>query len=198
MEDRIWASRLRWRLKGAWLWPLFALLTVFDGLLMHRHPIAGDRIGVLPGILLAGFFNLAAIVIATPLLSRRLRGSRPKEIADDRAGVAAIVTVTVLLGVIGLAHAGAVSDADQAMAKQLAAARRYFALQAPPAYRHNLARIDTWKQADNLFRTCIPGADAEHSLCVFVTTDSDPPGIRLDPDHEPNSVVAGPDNPGRR
>jgi hypothetical protein len=198
MEDRIWASRLRWRLKGAWLWPLFALLTAFDGLLMHRHPIAGDRTGVLPGILLAGFFNLAAIVVVAPLLSRRLRGLRPKEIADDRAGVAAIVAVTVLLGVIGLAHAGAVSDADRAMTKQLAAARRYFARQAPAAYRQNLARIDTWKQADNLFRTCVPGADADHALCVFVTTDSDPPGIRLDPDHEPNSVVAGPDNPGRR
>jgi hypothetical protein len=199
MEDRVWTSRLRWRLRGgARLWPLFALLTVFDGLLMHRHPIAGDHTAVLSGILLAGFFNLAAVVVITPLLSRRLRGARPKEIADDRAGTVAIVAVTVLLGAVGFAHAGAVRDADRAMADQLAAARRYFALQAPPAYRHNLARIDTWKQADNLFRTCIPGADSDHALCVFVTTDSNPPGIRLDPDHEPNSVVAGPDNPGRR
>jgi hypothetical protein len=198
MEDRVWTSRLRWRLRGAWLWPLFVALTVFDGLLLHRHPIAGDRTGALPGMLLAGFFNLAAIVVAAPLLSRRLRGTRPKEIADDRAGVAAIVTVTVALGIIGLAHAGAVTDADHAMAAQLAAARRYFASQAPPAYRHDLARIDTWKQADDLYRTCVPGPDDEHALCVFVNTDSDPPGIQLDPDHEPNSVVAGPDNPGRR
>ena len=194
----MWTSRLRWRLRGARLWPLFALLTVFDGFLMHRHPIAGDHTGIFPGVLLAGFFNLAAIVALAPLLSRRLRGARPKEIADDRAGTAAIVGVTALLGAIGLAHAGAVHDADRAMAAQLVAARRYFAGQAPPAYRRNLARIDTWKQADNLFRTCVPGPDADHALCVFVTTDSDPPGIRLDPDHEPNSVVAGPDNPGRR
>jgi hypothetical protein len=198
MEDRVWTSRLRWRLRGARLWPLFALLTVCDGLLMHHHPIAGDHTGVLPGILLAGFFNLAAVVVVTPLLSRRLRGALPKEIADDRAGTAAILAVTVLVGAVGLTHAGAVHDADRAMANQLAAARRYFANQAPPAYRHNLARIDTWKQADNLFRTCIPGADPDHALCVFVTTDSDPPGISLDPDHEPNSVLAGPDNPGRR
>jgi hypothetical protein len=198
MEDRVWTSRLRWRLRGARLWPLFVLLTVGDGLLMHLHPIAGDHTGVLPGILLAGFFNLAAVVVVTPLLSRRLRAERPKEIADDRAGTAAIVAVTVLVGAVGLAHAGAVNDANRTMADQLAAARRYFAGQAPPAYRHNLARIDTWKQADDLFRTCIPGADADHALCVFVTTDSNPPGIRLDPDHEPNSVLAGPDNPGRR
>ena len=51
-----------------------------------------------------------------------------------------------------------------------------------------LARIDTSKQADNLFRTCIPGADAEHALCVFVNTDSSPPAVRLDPDHEPNVI----------
>ena len=194
----MWTSRLRWRLRGARLWPLFALLTVLDGFLLHWHPIAGDRTGVFPGVLLAGFFNLAAIVVVAPLLSRRLRGSRPKEIADDRAGTAAIVGVTVLLVAVGLAHADAVDHADRTMAAQLAAARRYFAGQAPAAYRHNLARIDTWKQADNLYRTCIPGPDRDHALCVFVTTDSDPPGIRLDPDHEPNSVVAGPDNPGRR
>jgi hypothetical protein len=84
------------------------------------------------------------------------------------------------------------------MSAQLAAARRFFAAQAPPEYRHNLHAIDTWKQSDDLFRTCIPGADADHALCVYVTTDSRPPGVRLDPDHEPNSVVAGPDNPGRR
>jgi hypothetical protein len=198
MEDRVWTSRLRWRLRGAWLWPLFVALTVFDGLLLHRHPIAGDHTGVLPGMLLAGFFNLAAVVVAAPLLSRFLRGSRPKEIADDRAGTVAIVGVTALIAVIGLAHAGAVGDADRAMADQLAAARRYFALQAPPAYRRNLAHTSTWKQADNLFRTCVPGPDADHALCVFVTTDSDPPGVRLDPDHEPNSVIAGPDNPGLR
>lgn len=198
MDDRVWTSRLRWRLRGAWLWPLFAALTVFDGLLLHRHPIAGDRTGVVPGILLAGFFNLAAIVVVAPLVSWRLRRTRPREIADDRAGVAALVAVTLLIAAAGLSHAGAVDEADRAMADQLAAARRYFARQAPPPYRANLARIDTWKQADGFFRTCIPGADADHALCVFVTTDSSPPGIRLDPDHEPNSVVAGPDNPGRR
>ena len=31
MEDRVWPSRLRWRIHGARLWPLFTLLTVVDG-----------------------------------------------------------------------------------------------------------------------------------------------------------------------
>jgi hypothetical protein len=198
MEDRLWTARLRWRLRGARLWPTFALLTVLDGLLLHHHPIAGDRTGIFPGALLAGFLNLAAVAVVAPLISRRLRGGRPREIADDRAGTIAIAAVTVALAIVGLAHAGSVDDANRAMSEQLAAARRFFAAQAPPEYRRNLHAIDTWKQSDDLFRTCIPGADSDHALCVFVTTDISPPGVRLDPDHQPNSVVAGPDNPGRR
>jgi hypothetical protein len=198
MEDRLWTARLRWRLMGARLWPTFAFLTVLDGVLLHLHPIAGDHTGVFPGALLAGFMNLVAVAVVAPLISRRLRGGRPREIADDRAGTIAIAAVTVGLAIAGLAHAGSVDDANRAMSEQLAAARRYFASQAPPAYRRNLDDIDTWKQSADLFRSCIPGADPEHALCVFVTTDTQPPGVRLDPDHEPNSVVAGPDNPGRR
>ena len=54
MEDRIWTRRLRWRLRGARLWPTFAVLTVLDGLLLHHNPIAGDSTSVLAGVLLAG------------------------------------------------------------------------------------------------------------------------------------------------
>ena len=186
MDDRVWTRRLRWRLRGARLWPAFAFLTLFDGFLLHHNPIAGDSTGVVPGVLLAGFLNLIALVLLAPLLSRALRGSRPQEIADDRAGTVLIVGVTATLAAIGLAHAGAVDDANRAMAEQLAAARRYFEVQAPPEYRRNRAQIDTWKQSDDLFRTCIPGPDAEHALCVFVTTDTHPPGVRLDTNHVPN------------
>jgi len=188
MDDRVWTRRLRWKLRGARLWPTFALLTLLDGLLLHHHPIAGDRTEVFSGVLLAGFLNLIALVLLAPLLSRRLRGWRPQEIADDRAGTIVIAGVTVALAAIGLAHAGAVDDANRAMADQLAAAQRYFATQAPPEYRRNRGRISTWKQSDDLFRTCIPGPDSQHALCVFVTTDTRPPGVRLDPAHEPNPV----------
>jgi len=185
-EDRIWTRRLRWRLRGARLWPTFALLTVLDGVLLHHHPIAGDGTGVFAGILLGGFFNLIALVLVAPVVSRRLRGSRPAEIADDRAGTIAVLGVTVVLAAIGLAHAGAVDDAKQAMGEQLAAARRYFAREAPPEYRVNAGHIDVWKQSDSLFRTCIPGPDADHALCVFVNTETEPPDVRLDPAHVPN------------
>ncbi len=51
-RDRV--RRLRWRLRGAVLWPTFAVLTVADGVLLHLLPIAGDVIGLVPALLLAG------------------------------------------------------------------------------------------------------------------------------------------------
>ena len=188
MEDRVWTRRLRWRLRGARLWPAFAFLTLLDGVLVHLNPIAGDRAGVFGATLLAGFFNLVALVLVAPLLSRRLRRGRPREIADDRAGTMVILGVTVALAGLGLGHAGAVDDAHRAMSRQRAAADRYFASRAPPEYRVNRVHVDTWKQSDNFFRTCIPGPDRDHALCVFVSTDTDPPRVRLDPNHVPNPI----------
>ena len=49
MEDRIWTSRLRWRLRGARLWPTFAVLILLDALLLHHNPIAGDSASVVGG-----------------------------------------------------------------------------------------------------------------------------------------------------
>src|SRR5947207_71023 len=40
--ERVWASRLRWRLTGATQWPAFALFVIGDAVLLHLLPIAGD------------------------------------------------------------------------------------------------------------------------------------------------------------
>jgi len=48
----IWPGRLRWRLKGATLWPLFFLLTVVDAVLLMVLPIAGADGPELVGALL--------------------------------------------------------------------------------------------------------------------------------------------------
>ena len=57
--------------------------------------------------------------------------------------------------------------------------------------------MDTWTQGPHLYRTCVPGPDARRSFCVFVDTGHDPPVVIADRDQSPNSVLAGPDNPGR-
>src|SRR3712207_6047721 len=39
---RGWVRRMRWRRRGAWLWPVFALATIADTVLLHVLPIAGN------------------------------------------------------------------------------------------------------------------------------------------------------------
>ena len=42
MEERVWWTRLRWRLRGATMWPAFLLALVADTVLLRALPIAGD------------------------------------------------------------------------------------------------------------------------------------------------------------
>ena len=39
-----------------------------------------------------------------------------------------------------------------------------------------------------MYRTCVPGADPERPLCLFVRTDQDPPAVTRDRDRVPNGV----------
>src|SRR5213076_1553554 len=75
--ERASLTRLRWRLRGAWMWPAFVALTVADALLLHQLPIATDGVDVVPALLLAGFLNLVVVAVAAPLAGRLLRRRRP-------------------------------------------------------------------------------------------------------------------------
>src|SRR4051812_30917635 len=68
MVESVWRSRLRWRMRGAWQWPLFGLLTVADAVLIARLPYEAEGPDALGAILLAGFFNLLVVGVAAPLL----------------------------------------------------------------------------------------------------------------------------------
>jgi hypothetical protein len=36
--ERVWHRRLRWRLRGAWQWPVFVALTLADGIVLVVLP----------------------------------------------------------------------------------------------------------------------------------------------------------------
>jgi hypothetical protein len=193
--DRIWWSRLRWRRRGAWMWPLFVVLTLLDGLLLHELPIAGNHTGVLPGMLLAGFFNLAGVAIGGPLLARVIRRRRPdfpKVVAQDYAGAALVVAISLALLTGGLIHRPAVDEQRRDFSAQSAAVRGYVLAQAPRVFRANLDRADTLRLESDLYRTCVPGRDPRRALCLFVSTDQSPPGVRRDRNREPNASFGRP------
>ena len=189
----LWRSRLRWRLRGALLWPVLVVLTIADALLLGRLPIAGDDgTAFVPALLLAMFFNLVALAVVAPLVSRRLRRARPdlpKVIADDRAGAAMVCVVSLCFLAGGLAHRPAVDDLQRDLVAQQAAARDYIAREAPTEFRERTHESTSLKLEEDLFRTCAPGDDPSRWFCVFVSTDSVPPGIVEDRNRESNASL---------
>jgi hypothetical protein len=199
--DRDRLRRLRWRLRGAWLWPAFVVLTVVEGVLLGQLPLAGDGTAFIPGVLLAGFFNLVAVAALMPLLGRRVRRLRPdlpKVVADDYAGTALVVAVFAVLLTVGLIHRPERLAAERDYKAQSAAVVRWVAARGAPEFRHNVSRADTWQQAEDLYRTCVPGPDPKRSLCLIVDTSESPPSVTRDGSAAPNSEFVGPDAIGHR
>jgi hypothetical protein len=186
--------RLRWRLRGAWQWPLFGLFLVLDTALLHFLPVAGEGYSPIAALLLAGFINLAVVGVLAPIgghLLRWVRPDLPRMVSGDYAGAALVVVTGVSLLALGVAHHPAVAAARQAFRAQSDAVRLYVLTSAPAVYRGNLTRADSWKLDDNLYRTCVPGRTSMDSLCLFVDTSQSPAGLRRDPNPAPNSRYFG-------
>ncbi len=198
-SESLWRARLRWRWRGALLWPLFALLTVGDALLLGVLPIAGDGgTEFVSALLLSFFFNLVAVAVLAPLAAlvlRRRRPDLPKVVSEDYAGTALLLCVSAVLLAGGLIHRPAMRDAEHDMIVQQDAARRFVARQAPPEYRSRVRESDSIKLGDDYYRTCVPGPDPKRWFCVFVDTGDAPPGITVDTNRVPNTTLT---NPGRR
>jgi hypothetical protein len=187
-------TRLRWRLRGAWMWPAFALLTAVDALLLHLLPIAGDGTGPVAAVLLAAVFNIIAIAVPArmlgALLRRRRRRDLPPVVAHDYAGTATMALVTLAVLAAGLVHRPAIQDGDRAFRAQARAVRTYVHAQAPAEFRRHLARADTVRLEADLFRSCVPGDRPRSALCLLVNTDQSPAGVRRDASSEPNAEFA--------
>lgn len=184
-------GRLRWRLRGALQWPLFAVLTVADAVLLMVLPISGTGPGLAYALLLAMFLNLVAVagfgrVVAWAV--RRRRPDVPRVVAEDRAGVVLLSVVTGTLVVGGILHAPGAGEAERALRAQAAAVRAFVAAHGEPAHRARVAQMDVEQHGSDFFRTCVPGDPAADvaPLCLLIDTSQDPPVISVDRDRSPN------------
>ncbi len=188
--ERVWHRRLRWRLRGAWQWPAFVVLTLVDGvLLVVLPPYDGAPASVFPGVVLAGFVNLVAVAVAAPAfgaLLRRTRPDLPRAIASNYAGGWLLAATTALLLGLGLLHRSAVEE-EQARESAVAVAMHDYVVAEEPALRGSLSTIDVIRIDRDYYRACIPGEDTRHWLCLFVSTDQHPPGVMRDTEEVPNS-----------
>jgi hypothetical protein len=187
--ERVWHRRLRWRLRGAWQWPAFVALTLFDGaLLVVLPPYFGAPENLFPGVLLAGFVNLLAIVVLAPALGlwlRRRRPDLPRLVASNYAGAALLLAISGALIAAGLVHRSAV-QAEEAREQAVAGAMHDFVVEQAPEHRAALGAIDAIRLEPDYYRACIPRAEPDRWFCLFVSTDQHPPGVTRDTDQIPN------------
>jgi hypothetical protein len=189
-----WLTRVRWRWRGAWLWPTFAALTVADGVIGHELPPIGDTQTFVAAVLLGCALNLIGVILLRrPLgaLLRRVRGDLPGQVAGDYAGTGVVVMVTVILLVWGLANRSSIIADRNALRDAVARAQAWIGGEAPAEFRRNVAQISTVTiEAGRVYRSCVPSVNGRRTFCVIVrralpTASS----VRFD-GYEPNSAFS--------
>jgi hypothetical protein len=174
MEDSRLA-RLRWRRRGAWMWPAFVALTVADGIIGHELPPAGETQTVFSGMLIGGAFNLLAVLfVSRPLgaVIRRYRTDMPSIVARDYAGSLGIAAVTAAIALVGVAHHSDVIANDRAMADAITRAQAYIGDRAPAEFRRNLASVSAYPiQPGSVYRVCVRSQSRSRTYCVVVKRD---------------------------
>jgi hypothetical protein len=167
-----WVERVRWRRRGAWLWPAFVALTVADAVVGSELPPVGDTQSLYAAALLGAALNLLGVIVLSwplSLLIRRVRPDLPKVVARDYAGTALVMAVTVGLLTAGLAHRSTVEAHQSALTEAATRAEAWIGTRAPAQFRRNAASINTFTiQPGRLYRSCAPGAQPSRSYCVIV------------------------------
>jgi hypothetical protein len=214
--DRIWSSRMRWRFRGAWQWPTFAVLTVVDGLILAWLPPSGSHIGVgsgflsdfLAGLILASFGNLVLVGAAAPWLAKRLHrraaapaggngkpatqlGSLPLEVVRDRTATAALVAATIGLVAAGLGNIKVVVADTKAVEEAGRRATAFIDTHGSAEVKQNTDTLNTHRLSDGYFRVCAALDDRTKAFCMFIDTKKNT--VVKDPDARPNGEeFAGP------
>jgi hypothetical protein len=190
-SERLWWPRARWRMRGAWQWPAFMVLTPLNGVLLAELPFYGRGPGgVLPGVLVAGFLNLFCLAVLAPRAGRmlqRVRPDLPRVVAADYAGTTLLVTVTALLLVGGLLHRPVVADEDAGRRAAVLAVHDHV-LARVPEYRAGLAGMDALRIERDYYRVCVPGSDPRRWHCVFADSSQRPVRLTVDPEQVPNTT----------
>jgi hypothetical protein len=198
-DERFWPARIRWRLRGAWMWPTFITVTLLDGLILHLLPPVGTGVDPIPAILLATFGNLALIGGMAPWLARRTWNRRPAaelgappraqlEVLSDRIGTGLLLATIVGVLAAGLAARPTVVSETRATEANAEAFRSLILSRGDAELVRNLETANTVRLGEDFFRTCVARDDRERYFCAFVDTSKHPPDVDVDRSAEPNSA----------
>jgi hypothetical protein len=181
------------------MWPVFAVLTVVDGVVMHEWPPIGTRIpDIVIGTILALFANIVLVGVAAPWLARRLverdragRGERfPPEVYLDRTATALLVVGAIGVLAAGLANLRVSTAETDALKEAGDRASAYVAAHADAEVKQRLEGANSARLGDGYFRVCVPYLDARRQYCMFVDTRRDT--VDRDPSTLPNQQFVRP------
>src|SRR5271167_1536904 len=145
--DGAWLHRMRWRRRGAWLWPAFATLILVDALLGHALPPTGESQSAFAAALLGLVLNLIGVILLSrPLgaLLRRVRPDLPDIVARDYAGTAVVLSVTAVLLLAGVFHRSSVTAHERAMRDAIVRAQAWIGDRAPAEFRRDLGLVSAF------------------------------------------------------
>lgn len=187
-------TRLRWRLHGAWMWPSFVVLTLLDGALVHWLPLSGDTQSPMTGWLIGLFGGLVAIVLIAPAFGyalRRVRPDMPKVVARNYAGTGALMVLTLIVLIAGLAHRSTINQDRRALQDAIARAQAYIGTHAKPQFQVNLNQANAYElQPPTIYRVCVPNRGQTRTYCVIVHRNRPFSRSVSFSGYEPNSVLS--------
>ncbi|MBA2506191.1 MAG: hypothetical protein H0V29_09625 [Thermoleophilaceae bacterium] len=190
-RERFWTHRLRWRFKGAWVWPAFAAFTVADWLVLWRLPptfLTGDPVWAL---FMAMFGNLVIVGAIAPFLAKRLDARdpdlKPYVVTLDRVAVWALVAGLAGCFAVGLGGRKVIVSETEATERAAELLQAEVAQGSDGELRRNLDAADTVRMGEDVFRTCLPKDDRSKGANCFVIDVSQKPGtIKRDPSPSTN------------
>ena len=199
--ERFWTSRVRWRLRGALMWPAFAVVTLAEAVLLNRLPPIRTGVDLIPGAIIATFANLILVGAVAPWLAKRMAArsgghgavspQTAREVLQDRVGT--VLLATGLVGVIasGLATRPLIVGETEERERAAKALFEYVQHSGNAELRRNNDAAETARLADGYFRTCIPHDDRRRYFCFFVDATKQPVEVVRDPSAQPNSRDPG-------
>lgn len=169
-----WLARMRWRRRGAWLWPAFVAATALDGLIGHMLPPAGESQTIVSAVLVGLFFNLIGVILLSRpggALVRRARPDLPSVVARDYSGTGVVVVIAVILLSAGLIHRTTVVAHQHSLQDATVRAEAFIGARAPATFRVNATLANTLAILPGfLYRVCVPSEDRKRTYCVVVNT----------------------------
>jgi hypothetical protein len=196
-DERFWPARIRWRLRGAWMWPTFIAITLLDGVILHELPPVQEGYPLIAGILIATFANLVLIGAVAPWLARRIWSRRPSaapgappraqlEVLTDRIGTGLLLASLVGLVAAGLAAKPVVVAETEEKERAARELYRYVTGHGSEELKRNLEASDMVRQGDDYFRACIPNDDRDDRTCYLLDVRRRDVRIEEDPSSLPN------------